>query len=361
MPSEILVQDGLAPYHFAGMVYKPAKGALNSQTQRLLLIGDYEGDEETLSGLSLITSPEDINKLFPDEGSTLSKMLQTAVKVNPMVEKYAYPLKGETLLEALAKLPEVQFTQIAASSCEDLTAVNEMLEKRWNPTLQIDGHLFLAESGSVAELTEKYKEINNLTHISLMAKGDSESPSFLWAASLAAVNAAYAQKPFLPYHSLLLAGVKPPKTMFSLAQRNILLKSGISTHFVEGKTVKIDRLVSMYSKDSSYRDLNKKQILSYLRYDFVKFLKSMYPRHALSQDESQADGDVATPKSARDLAIARHLRWKKEKYVQDPDAEFKNLVRVWVDENNGETLRFYLPVQLMGQLRRTITTIAFTP
>ena len=149
--------------------------------------------------------------------------------------------------------------------------------------------------------------------------------------------------------------------MLFRSQRNILLKSGISTHFVEGKTVKIDRLVSMYSKDSSYRDLNKKQILSYLRYDFVKFLKSMYPRHALSQDESQADGDVATPKSARDLAIARHLRWKKEKYVQDPDAEFKNLVRVWVDENNGETLRFYLPVQLMGQLRRTITTIAFTP
>ncbi|MFK7825836.1 MAG: hypothetical protein AB8G05_16910 [Oligoflexales bacterium] len=46
--------------------------------------------------------------------------------------------------------------------------------------------------------------------------------------------------------------------------------------------------------------------------------------------------------------------------MQDPNGYFKNLANVKVDEN-GETLRFYLPKQLMGQLRRTIASIVFTP
>ena len=206
----------------------------------------------------------------------------------------------------------------------------------------------------------KYSSISNLKHITIIASSDSEDDDFIWASTLAAVNAHHVAKPFLPYQTLPLPNLKAPSTQFKLEDRIKLLNKGFSTHQIEDDKVLIDRLVTFHTKDKSYRDLNKKQILSYLRYDFIKFLKEMYPRHALSNDETQADSDVVTPKSARDFAIARHLRWKEEKYVQDPNKDFKKMVTVKIS-SDGESLEFYLPVQLMGQLRRTITTIAFTP
>lgn len=380
MPEEILVQEGLAPYHFAGMVYNPSKGALNQQTQRLLLIGSHDQGEEAeplKQGLQQITSSNRIAEFYPNSDSQIVKMLEASFAANPMVERFAIALSSEqTIEDALNMLPEKQFTQIASgfNSKEDLKLVNIELAKRWDHTLQIDGHYFTAVRGNVNEVKIAYSEneslLNDLAHVTVMAISDSRTDPGVWAAALAAVNAKYVSKPFLPYTSLEIplprmiqnqVDVSLPSTEYKLAERNLLLSYGISTHVVESGKAKIDRLVTMHSKDKSYRDLNKKQILSYLRYDFVKFLKTMFPRSALSKDDTQADGDVVTPKSARDLSIARHIRWKQEKYVQDPDGDFKNLVNVRVDENNGETLRFFLPVQLMGQLRRTITSIAFTP
>ena len=504
MPSEITVQDGLAPYHFAGMVYNPSKGALNKQAQRLLVIGRYEPEnsenpekkEVPNEVLQQITSSSRIAEVYPNSESQIVKMLEAVFEANPMVECYALaitdtestkptweftfskvkdapiedgnimlgicglePIKIEikaddfkteegqleknsveilsskikkvldeqedltydhdldgmgkltlthkqpenqnnplsfgidvdapgfsvkrtafrkgvkstkSLEDALESLPEKQFTQIAGgyNDSSELKKINQELEKRWGPTLQMDGHYFTAVSGSITEIkadyTENGKLLDQLPHVTVMAIGDSQLDPAVWAASLAAVNAKYVSKPYLPYSSLeiplpLDVPDALPKAEYKLSERNQLLAAGISTHIVESGKAKIDRLVTMHSKDKSYRDLNKKQILSYLRYDFVKFLKTMFPRSGLSRDNTQADGDIVTPKSARDLAIARHNRWKQEKYVQDPDGSFKNLINVRVDENDGESLRFFLPVQLMGQLRRTVTTIAFTP
>lgn len=496
MPEEITVQDGLAPYHFAGMVFNPSKGALNKQTQRLLVVGRYEGisAEPPKEGLQQITSSNKLAEYYPNKDSQIVKMLEAVFAANPMVECYAIAItdtsstkpsweftfskseekisdgdlilgicgldpitvkyeesefisedgkiredalgvltkklidalgeladlnydvslqdgllsltyKGyvnnsnqlslgielkvpgfkversafrsgsrstQSIQQALEQLPEIQFTQIAGefSSISDLKKINDELSKRWDHTLQIDGHYFTAVGGDVTAIKARYTEgeklaLTELAHVTVMAISDSQLDPAVWAASLAAVNAKYVSKPYLPYTSLEIPLPRRlhalPATEYKLAERNLLLRYGISTHVVESGKAKIDRLVTMHSKDPSYRDLNKKQILSHLRFDFVKFLKTMFPRSALSKDDTQADGDVVTPKSARDLAIARHMKWKKEKYVQDPEGSFKNLVNVRVDENDGETLRFFLPVQLMGQLRRTITTIAFTP
>lgn len=365
--SEIIIPKGLVPYHFAGMTYNPDKGRLSSQSQKLLVIAPFEIDEESKSckeGLQVITSFEDILALYPNKDSTITKMLLASYEQYPMIQRYA--LASDTLQEALDLLPEIQFTQIASSfnSKEDLILANDFLEKRWGNVLQIDGHYFVSSSGKPSEIVSKYSHdesvLDSLKHITVMASSNSETDPSVWASTLATLNAQYATKPYLPYHSLSFSSqVKAPAKEYAFEERDYLLKNGISTHIVEGGRVKTERLVTMYSKDVSFRDLNKKQILSFLRYDFVKFLKSIFPRHALSNDETQASGEVATPKSARDLAIARHLRWKQEKYVQDPKGEFKNEVRVEID--GGETLKFHLPVQLMGQLRRTVTTIAFTP
>ena len=270
------------------------------------------------------------------------------------------------IADVIAALPpDIQFTQIASgfNEPEDIKMLDDELTDRWGNIRQIDGHLFVAASGSVSDVKTKYTtDKAKLYNVSIMATSDSGTEPAVWAATLAAVNAAYAHKPYLPYQSLPLGKmVEAPATQFDLAERGQLLDVGISTHRIVGDKVQIDRIVTYYTDDKAYRDLNKKQILSFLRYDFVKFLKQMYPRHALSNDETQSDGDVATPMSARDLVIARHNQWKNKKFVQDPDKKFKKLVWVKIDEESNDTLRFYLPVLLMGQLRRTVTTIAYTP
>ena len=91
MPEEIMVQDGLAPYHFAGMVYNPSKSALNSQTQRLLLIGRYEPKEGEApgEGLQQMTSLNKIAEIYPNSDSEIVKMLKASFEANPMVERYA--------------------------------------------------------------------------------------------------------------------------------------------------------------------------------------------------------------------------------------------------------------------------------
>ena len=355
------VPQGLAPFHFAGVVNNPSVASLSVQTQRLLVISDATNE---VSGVKEITDIEQVNTTYGEE-STAAKMIHAAYKANRFIPIYALVIHEsleKTFEEQLEQLPEVQFTQVATSfnDAESLKSLDKEMESRWGSIRQIDGHVFVGSSGSISELETKYADISNLKHITIIASSDSEDPDYIWASTLAAVNGHHAAKPFLPYQTLPLPNLKPPNTPFKLEDRITLLYKGFSTHQVEDNRVQIDRIVTFHTKDKSYRDLSKKQILSYLRYDFVKFLKDMYPRHALSNDETQADSDVVTPKSARDFAIARHLRWKEEKYVQDPDKNFKKMVTVKIAAD-GETLEFYLPVQLMGQLRRTITTIAFTP
>ena len=357
------VSSGLAPYHYAGFVNKPDVGALSAQPQRILIIGAMEKGNAPQGVVEV--DPDKIDEQFTDgsEPTTISSMLHAAYNANSYMPLYALAVgEGQNLIDLLKEMPEEQYTQIACSFADNfLTDIDTEMDKRWGSVRQIDGHFFVSIKGTKQELEASLGGQENLKHINIISSYDSTSPAHVWAAVLAATVAKYAHKPYLPYHSIPLEGVDPPTNEPRLEERNQLLEQGISTFRVEGKKVVIDRLVNFWTKDKSYQDLNKKMILSYLRYDFVQFLKQMYPRHALSNDESQADGDVATPKSARDLAIARHLRWKKEKYVQDPGEEFKKLVEVKINENDGETMEFYLPVKLMGQYRRSEVTIAFTP
>jgi len=495
MPSEIHVDPGLVPYHYAGMVPNPSADTLTIQPQTLLIIGAHETGEAA-TGVQPVNSFEEIEKLYKplnndDTKSTIVKMLEAAFDVNPMTPKFAIavtsnvtptkakwvftfdlpeiptdtgtfvfgvcgsePIKVEfkpedftdpeadpdpapnyaikaltgklsaaligkvpynvsvsedgtgltlesrsfttmgnemavgvknlltglnvnsvftpgvaavgSMEDVIAALPyDQQFTQIASSFSdpEDLRVLNFELADRWDNDRQIDGHLFVADRGTVTELTAKYsKEEAKKFHVTIMASSDSQTEPAVWAATVAAVNASHAYRPYLPYGSLPLGRkIQAPPSQYTLAQRNDLLNAGISTHRVVGGAVQLDRVVTYYTDDRAYQDLNKKQILSFLRYDFIKFLKDHYPRHALSADETQADGDVATPMSARDLVIARHNAWKNRKYVQDPGKQFKKLIRVKIDDEANDTLKFYLPIQLMGQLRRTITTLAYTP
>ena len=261
----------------------------------------------------------------------------------------------------LDQLPQEQYTQVAlgASDPQSIQAIDDVLEERWGSVEQLDGHCFVALPGNLEKVLSSYAQLSNLKHVTIMPTSDSTTPAHVWAAVLAGVNAKYVSKPYLPYTGLLLPGVEAPRNPFTLQNRNRLLQEGLSTFTADGKRVRIGRLVSYYTEDNSYRDVNKKQILSYLRFDLVKYLRAKLKRTALSLDESQADEEVTTPKSMCNEIIARHLMWKKGKYVQDPDGSFKDRVQVYADSQDGEWFKVAVPVFTMRQLRGMVLTFAF--
>lgn len=322
--------SALSPYHYIEFDNSSVgKGVLSSQPQKMLLVGDKK---------------------------TTERLKDIALKAYPQADVTLLVTELAKLSEALNALPEEQYTQIVLQGEEPahIKLVKDWLDERWKSILQLDGHLFVASEKPKEELLKLAKLISS-KHVSLIP-GPTE-----WAAAFASVNAQHASTPARPYQTLEVSGIELAKgrAPFSLKERNELLAGGVSTFTVNGADIRIDRLVTT-DTSLSYRDLNTKQTLSYLRYDFRNFMQSTFPRHMLARDDGAYQGPVVTPKSAKALAIARYRKWQDSYLVQDPGGVFADGVRVEVDPKDPGKLLIYLPVVLMGQLRITHTQISFT-
>ena len=365
---------GLSPHHYASFERRYAAGRLTKQDQRILLTGlrstDSGAEDFKIKKLESELSGE---SLFGKD-SQLDKMCRAAFKAHSTGEFYAISMGADAaeVTKTIEAIPERQFTQIA-TSVEDpasLKLFDAYLEKMWGYAKQLDGHLFAASKKSLSEIIKTYsidseaenpQTIMNHKHVTLMHAEGSESEHYEWAAVLAATVARYAWPPYKPFQTLPLLGLKPQDRGPSLDDKNELLKHGLSTFYVDAGEVKIDRLVSTHNlkngvKDDSYRDLSKKMILSYLRYDILAYLKKAFPRHGLAK-AGLYEGDVVSPDSLRPQIIAHYKSWVRENLVQF-SKDFERNLKIQV-RPNGETVDMMLPVLLMGQLRSTVTTISF--
>ena len=183
------------------------------------------------------------------------------------------------------------------------------------------------------------------------------------------VNAKNATTPSRPYSQLELKGVNDGASKLikyrDRSDRDSILEAGVSTIKISSGRVYIDRLVTTYKKDdatetpdTAYRDLNAKQQLSAIRYDWLTFVNQMFHRFVISEDENQTGDYVATPNSVFGLALSRHELWKEKLLTQDPLGTFAQSVEVKVSDD-GERFFTKLPIHLVGQLRGTHTTLAF--
>ena len=334
-------------------------GAKNKKPKKPKSIINESADESPVipkvvpafNDLSRDKTDDELLSLFgkASEGMKAAKAARVAYKNVSMSVLFVDNSTKETLKESLAKLPEQQYTQIVYpyTEAEKIKQVVAILDERWKSDTQIDGHLFVPLT---AEQTTKDILSKHVT----VVPGDAS-----WAGAFAAVNAQYAVAPSRPYQTLKVPGLSQTGEAPKLNERNTLLNSGISTYRVKGTDVHIDRLVTT-DTSLTYRDLNVKQTLSYLRYDFKRFLDEAFPRHMLARDNAEYEGPVVTPKAAKAMAIARYRKWQGSNLVQDPGGKFADGVRVEVDPKDTGKLLFLLPVIPMGQLRVTHTQIAFS-
>ncbi len=257
------------------------------------------------------------------------------------------------------------------SDSANLTKVNDELERRWGPDVQIEGVAFTAATGTVSEqVTEGGNHNSQFLSIQDATDG-AVSPPYEWAAALCGVVAKYGQiDPARPFQTLEIEHIKAekPGDRRTRSERNTLLNNSIATHTVDdaGGQVRVERLITTYStndagaEDTAYLDVNSVLTLGYLRYDFRTFWLSKYPRHKLGQDSKRyGEGQaIMTPKLAKAEALFKFRQWEELALVEDAE-QFKNDLIVEIDAQDPNRLNFLLPPNLVNQLRVTAAQIQF--
>ena len=257
---------GLAPHHYVEIKKNPIYATLGAQPQRLLILKPGEAD------LFVDLGEEKIDLRFVEEKRLVRE-------VNPMLSIFGIVYKD--IKTALPLVPEVQFTQLVwlGEAKVELVAIHNFLTKRWESPEEIDGHLFLAKSGTLAEV-KKFQDMESYQISIVPTFSLDKKDETVWALTLAAVNAKLATSPQKPYTQVELSGLVAPPCPPKLLERNELLTAGISTIRGNGKQVLLDRLVTTQSKDKDacFRDVNTKQILSCLRYDLKNYFSTIFSR-----------------------------------------------------------------------------------
>lgn len=168
--------------------------------------------------------------------------------------------------------------------------------------------------------------------------------------------------------TLELKGCLPPETGDGLIyeERNLLIKSGISTTTESGGKVLISRVVSNYTKnafgtaDASYMDWTTIKTLIYLRYTYVARFAQKFPRHKLADDSYVVkDGQaIVTPTVAKAEAIALANDWLDAGLIENLD-DFKASIVSERNANDTERLDQLLKPDIINNLRVVAGKIQF--
>ncbi len=243
-------------------------------------------------------------------------------------------------------------------------AIRDEMDRRFGPTTQIDGLVFIAKEGNASTLVT-FGTAKNTKQISVLGVYDRLNSPNEWAAAemgavmqaLAVGNGAEAR----PFQTLELKGIlaPPESSRFTFAEQDSLLKNGIATFTVDSAArVRIQRVITTYQKnesdaaDTTWLDANTRFIAMFIRYDWVTYLKSKYPRAKLAGDTvNVGPGQVIiTPKVAKAEAISRFGLWEAAGLVEDLDFFKANLVAER-DPGDVNAMNWFLPCDFMNQFR----------
>ena len=274
------------------------------------------------------------------------------------------------IADAIAVMTEDQYNIIGHpyTGAANLSALEAELLDRFGPIRQNDGLAISAKADSFANLVTLGDSRNSGHNCIVGSAGP--SPSYEWAASLAATAAKFGSiDPARPFQTLPMSALRAPadSERFSFTERDQLLNDGIATFTVDsGGVVRVERLITTYqensfgSPDTALLDANTLLTLSYLRFDFRSQFQNKYPRHKLGDDGTRfGPGQaVITPKIAKAEAIAIFRGWEELGLVENVD-QFKRDILVLRSSSDPNRLEFQLPPDLLNQFRIGAAQIAF--
>lgn len=248
-----------------------------------------------------------------------------------------------------------------ASSSANFTSLDAELADRFGPLRQLEAIAFLGERDSHANLITLGTGKNS-KHISIMGAADSLSPPWEYAAACAGVVAKSGKDdPARPFQTLALTGlVAPTETaQFTLAERDLLLRDGISTWTIDsGGLTRVNRMITTYqvspggAQDTAWLDVNTGLTLGFLRYDTRNTFQLRFPRHKLANDGTNfgAGQAIITPKLAKAQVLALFRGWEQLGLVEGFEQFSAELV-IERNASDPNRLDFLLPTDLVNQLR----------
>lgn len=277
------------------------------------------------------------------------------------------------LADAIANFGTEQWNWIACpyTDAANLDALTAELDDRWGPMRQIGGRAFSAYRGTHSE-TGTFGSALNSPHLSIMGTATAPSPTWIWAATNAAIaGQALANDPARPLQTLELPGLLGPKQSqrYTDAERNLLLFDGIATYRVATDgTVLIERQITTYQETAAgvasdaYLDINTPETLERIRYDQRARILQRYPRHKLASD---ADADnygagqpIATPKVIKGELVSLYRDFMERGWVQD-SAGYSESLQISIDPENPSRLNVIDSPKLVGQYRTHAQQVQF--
>ncbi len=272
---------------------------------------------------------------------------------------------------AIALIGDEPFDAIVVpwTSAANRTALIAELTSRWGPTRKMDGLLFQAMFGPQGTLAAAGALLNSPYETILGVRTPLEPAWEVAAIYAAAVIQAAGEDPARPFQTLPLAGIQAPvpTARFSRAERELLLRDGISTWTVDANGgLRLERPITTYQTDSAgaedpaYYDLNTLLTISYLRKSLQHRISTKYPRHKLGNDGTNyAPGQpIVTPKVLRAELVALFRDWEAAGLVENVD-QFKADLQIERDASDPNRVNAIIPPDIINQFRVFAAQIQF--
>lgn len=252
------------------------------------------------------------------------------------------------------------------------TILNEMeteLDDRWGPLRMLESFAYGATPGSQGTVAA-FGAGRNSELVSIIGTGTSPTPPWEWAASYGGVVGYYsAIDPARPFQTLRLPGILPPAeaSRFTRAERELLLKDGISTYTVDSAgTVYIERAITTYQtnslgiEDLAWLDVNTPLTLAYFRQAVRARILLKFPRHKLASDNANfSPGQaIVTPRIIRAELIALFREMEEAGLVEDLD-QFKGDLIVERDSGDANRINALIPPNIVNQFRVFAAQVQF--
>lgn len=232
---------------------------------------------------------------------------------------------------------------------------------RWSWLRQIYGHVYAAARGALATLVTLGAARNDQHTTVVGYELDTQLAPWAFAAQYTARNAVFIKAdPARPTQTGVLSGVLPARKgkRFSISERQTLLNNGIATSYVASDTVRVERAITTYQKnsygvaDNSYLDSETLHQLAYIMRALKSAITSKYARCKLADDGTRVGAGAAllTPTLAKAELVAQYRKLEAMGIVENTAAFQKYLVveRNATDPNRLDVL---YPPDLVNQLR----------
>lgn len=297
----------------------------------------------------------------------------TGFSTDMSVVAFAGGATDPDLGDAWAVIDDQQFHYIIQPYIDsaNLVEIEDELENRFGPLIDLQGHGFTAVRGTQASCTTLGNSRNS-PYNTIVGAYDSPTCPEEWGAAWGAVAAnALNQDPARPLTGLKLKGILPPpiNNRFTRAERDVLLYDGIATYTVDsGGNVLIERSITTYqsnsvgSPDPSYLDVQTLATLGEIRYQFKTRMNSRFisPRFKLADDgfPVQPGSFVATPSVVKSEIISLFTLLRDKGLIENLEDFVNNLV-VERDTTDTGRVNVLLPPDLINQFRVLAAKIQF--